>query len=125
MATKLTTKELLNLDCRREENKEIIQKALHRIPKISKTLFEGTEVPLEMIEDGIHHIIKKYKIRVQWISLNCHDNITTTIYQVSLISTKDLKWIGNVYGASIYEALAKTFLKMYALIKCGEIEVQE
>ena len=62
---KMKTMELLNLDCTKEENAEIIQKALKRIKPFSKC--EG-DVELEKLEKFIQKISVKYHIMIQWIT---------------------------------------------------------
>ena len=45
-----------------------------------------------------------------------------TIYSISIKTTTDHKWIGNVSGMCLYEVFAKLAIKMYSEIKAGNVE---
>lgn len=113
----MTTDAILILDCRKEENKVIIQKALRKIKPLQK--FEDVEedIPLEMIEKVINVIIGKYCVCIQWISHHKHPLITEDTsmwWSCSLKTDDDHKWLGSFYGATMYELLAKCAIKLYA-----------
>ena len=113
----MKTMELLNLDCTKEENAEIIQKALKRIKPFSKC---EDDVELELLEKFIQKISRKYHIMIQWITPTFTDKIES-MYSASFKRTDDHSWLGNVYGKSIYELYAKIVIKMYTDVKTLDI----
>ena len=48
----MKTEDIINLDCRKEENKEIIQKVLRKIKPLSRYP-DGCDIPFEAIEKAI------------------------------------------------------------------------
>ena len=59
----MTTKEVMNLDYREEENQEIIQKVLRQIKPLSRYSDE-CEIPFEAIEKAIVVMSKKYNMEL-------------------------------------------------------------
>lgn len=112
----MTTDAILMLDCRKEENKVIIQKALRRIKPLMKYEDMGEDIPLEMIEKVINVIIGKYCVCIQWISHHKQPaDMDTSMWWSCSCKTDDThKWIGSWYGATMYELLAKTAIRLYA-----------
>lgn len=118
----MKTEDILNLDYRDEKSKEIIQKALKKIKPLSK--FEK-DVPLEMIEKLVGKLTRKYNVQMQYIIPVCMED-GRDIFSGSLKKAdKSGEWLGNVYGYGLYELMAKTAIKMYALTKSGEIKERE
>lgn len=115
----MKTEQILNLDFRKEENKEIIQKVLRKIKPLSKYPV-GQDIPLEKIEKLIMVLTRKYEITPQWINMSYRSN-ECGIYSVGIKTTTDHKWLGNVYGICLYEVFAKMAIKMYSEIKSGNI----
>jgi len=121
----MTTDDILNLDYRLEANKIKLKKALCRIKPLSKYEDEE-EIPLEKLEKLIGMFSRKYKIMIQYINMTCIKNNEENLFLVSLKTTdKENKWLGSIYGCCLYELFAKTAIKMYVLIKSGEIEKAE
>ena len=115
----MKTEQILNLDFRKEENKEIIQKVLRKIKPLSKYP-EGEEIPLEKIEKVVSVLTNKYEITPQWMSMSYRSN-GWGIYSIAIKTTTDHKWLGNVYGMCLYEIFAKLAIKMYAEVRSGNI----
>lgn len=113
----MTTEEILNLDYRKDESKDKIQKVLRKIKPLSK-YSEEDDIPLIVLEKLILLYQKKYNIRFSYIMMNTE---SIMIYTASLRTEKG-EWIGNVYGAYIYELFAKVCVLMFAKAKKGEIE---
>lgn len=120
----MTTNQILNLDYREEENKEIIQKVLRQIKPLSR-FSEEKEIPIEALEKAITVICKKYNIRIRDISPDIWSADKKIIWRACIISDKDLKTRGNIYGISMYEVLAKSAIKLYSEIKLGIATVRE
>ena len=109
---------ILNLDYRKAENKQLIQKVLRKIKPLSK--FSDEIVPLEMIEKVAKVLVCKYEIAPQWMTFSYAEAILG-VYSVSVKTTTDHKWLGNVYGCCLYEVMAKLVIKMYSDIKTQNI----
>jgi len=118
----MKTEQILNLDYRKEENREIIQKVLRKIKPLSKYSDE-INVPIEAIEKLVRVMVQKYEITPQWMSMSYFEPVLG-IYSISVKTTTDHKWLGTVYGMCLYEVFAKLAIKMYADIKSGNIPVK-
>lgn len=112
----MKTEDILNLDLRKEENKEIIQKVLKLIKPLSR--FSG-EIPFEGIEKAIVIMSKKYKMRIRDITPDVWSNENNTIWRAVIINEENLKTMGVIYGISLYELFAKTAILMYAEVRKG------
>ena len=111
-------REILDLDCRIEENKQHLLKALRKIPPLAKY----DEIPLEALEKVIGTITRKYTIRIEYICpLYAKNN--GNVYCVSLKLIDPYQWLENVYGCNLYEVMAKTALRMYAEVKKGTVKL--
>ena len=113
----MTTEEILNLDNRKEESKTKIQKVLRKIKPLSK-YSEEDDIPLVDLEKLILLYQKKYNVKFSYIMMNTEGIM---IYTASL-KTDEGKWLGNIYGAYIYELFAKVCISMFSKAKKGEIE---
>ena len=111
----MKTEDILNLDYRKEENQESIQRVLRKIKPLSK-FSEDENIPFEKLEKLIGLYQNKYAIKIQYIMPNYEGSI---IYSASLLRTDNFKWIGKVYGMCMYELFAKIAIKMYTEIKKG------
>lgn len=118
----MKTEQILNLDYRKEENREIIQKVLRKIKPLSKYSDE-INVPIEAIEKLVRVMVQKYEITPQWMSMSYFEPVLG-IYSIGVKTTTDHKWLGTVYGMCLYEVFAKLAIKMYADIKSGNIPVK-
>ena len=114
----MTTKEVVNLDYRKEENQEIIQRVLRQIKPLSKYSDEY-EIPLNALEKAIAVMCKKYAMHVQSIMADTFANEERIIWRAMLISEDGFKIIDAVHGISMYELLAKIAIRLYAEIKKG------
>lgn len=117
----MKTEQILNLDYRKEESQEIIQKVLTKIKPLSK--YSDEFVPLEAIEKLIRVLCQKYEITPQWMTMSYHEPILG-IYSIGVKTTTDHKWLGTVYGMCLYEVFAKLAIKMYSEVKSGNIPVK-
>ena len=111
----MKTEDILNLDYRKEENQEAIQRVLRKIKPLSK-FSDDENIPFEKLEKLIGLYQNKYAIKIQYIIPNYEGGI---IYSASLLRSDNFKWIGNVYGMCMYELFAKIAIKMYTEIKKG------
>ena len=118
----MKTEQILNLDCRKEENKKIIQKVLRQVKPLSKFLDEE-QIPIELLEKTVSILTNKYEITPQWIICGYRDSAAGCVgyYSVSVKTTTDHAWLGNATGHTIYELFAKLTIKMYAEVRSGNI----
>lgn len=114
----MKTEQILNLDYRKEESQEIIQKVLRKIKPLSKYSDESN-IPIEAIEKLVHVLVQKYEITPQWMSMSYFEPIG--IYSIGVKTTTDHKWLGTAYGMCLYEVFAKLAIKMYSEVKSGNI----
>lgn len=120
----MTINEIVNLDCREDENNKIIQKYLKKIKPLSKYK-DIEDVPIYKIEKVIKVLSKKYSIRIRDISPDIWSNEEEIIWIVTLIDDNNLHICGIIYGISLYEVLAKTAVYMYLIKnKIGERKVK-
>jgi hypothetical protein len=115
----MKTENILMLDYREEESKEIIQKVLRKIKPLSK-YSEEEQIPLEAIEKLIRVLSQKYEIMPQWMSMSLHET-AVNVYSIGIKTTTDHRWLGTVYGICLYEIFAKLAIKMYSEIKQGNV----
>ncbi len=115
----MKTQEILELDFRKKESKEIIQKVLRQVKPLSKCSDE--QIPVDMLEKCVKVLTFKYAIRIQWITITTPENVEEMLFNLSLLEDHNHKWLGNVYGQTFYEVIAKTVIKMYSEIKAGRI----
>ena len=113
----MTTNQVLQLDCREEENKKIIQKVLKQIKPLSK-YSEEEEIPFWAIEKAITVMSKKYNVRVRDFSPDIWANKNETIWRGVVINDTDLTTI-CVYGITLYEVFAKVAIQMYSMVRKG------
>lgn len=118
----MKTEQILNLDYRKEESQEIIQKVLRKIKPLSKYSGESN-IPIEAIEKLVRVLVQKYEITPQWMSMSYFEPILG-IYSIGVKTTTDHKWLGTVYGICLYEVFAKLAIKMYSEVKSGNIPVR-
>lgn len=121
----MTTKQILDLDCTVEQNMEVLQKALRKIGPLSKYEFE--EVPQWAIEKVVHNMCHKYELWVREIAQDPWSNAKMDIWRVTLVEDgKSNSWDGiKIFGASIYETLAKTAIQIYSMIKAGKAGIRK
>ncbi len=119
----MTTKQIMNLDYRKEENQEIIQKVLRQIKPLSKYSDEY-EIPFSALEKAIKVMCKKYCMQLRDLSPDMWSNHNHTIWRATLINETNLKTIETIYGISLYEVFAKTAIRLYAEVKKG-IEIRD
>lgn len=117
----MKTEQILNLDFRKEESQEIIQRVLRKIKPLSK--YSDEMVPLEAIEKLVRVLVQKYEITPQWINMSFFEK-ANTIYSIGIKTTNDHRWLGTVYGSCLYEVFAKLAIKMYSEVRLGNIPIK-
>lgn len=120
----MRVRDILQLDCREEENKEVIQNMLKKIKPFSK--YEDEDVEISKIEKFIGVAIKKYDLYVRDImfaSIVTDNN--EILYNLHLYRESDLQIICEIYGCELYELMAKTAIYIYALIKNEKVRKRD
>lgn len=110
----MTTNQILQLDCREEQNREIIQKVLKEIGPLSK-YSEEEQVPFEKVEKLVTVLSKRYNIRVRDFVPDVWSNNNESIWRATVINDTNLQTIKLVYGLSVYEVFAKAAIYMYTV----------
>lgn len=108
----MTTEQIMELDYRESESKEIIQKVLKKIKPLSKYSVEE-DVVLKDIEKVIFVICKKYDTRVV-LRTDVFANDNNIVWRAAVIYETD---ISIVYGISIYEIMAKVAIRIYSFVR--------
>ena len=114
----MTTKEVLQLDCREEESKKQIQKVLRQIKPLSKCS-EESDVPLQDIEKALTVMSKKYKMHIARICPDVNSCDTHMVWQATIVNDETLATIQYVYGITLYELFAKCAIAMYSEVRKG------
>lgn len=115
----MNAKQILDIDYRIEENKKELNKFLWKV-KPARKLFEKNNytktqlIPLELLEQIIHGICKRYGYSQQGIK-EYWENGEFVYYNCSVLNSKR-EWVGYVYGKALWELEAKLLIKIYAEI---------
>lgn len=111
----MKTNEVLNLDCTNEEGKKKLNRFLYNIKPIAKQMGEDKtkQVPLSVLEKTLHNISIKYGYVNQGIN-TYYEKERFVFYTVSIVRKQTREWIGNIYGKTLWETMAKQIVKIYA-----------
>ena len=110
----MTTSDIIQLDCRDEKQREIIQKVLRQIKPLSRY---SDEVPFEAIEKAIVIMSKKYNVRIRDFVPDVWSNETETVWKAVIVNEDDLSIVAVIYGISLYELFAKCAIQMYSMVR--------
>lgn len=119
----MTTKEIMNLDFRKDEDREKVQQVLRQIKPLAKCSDE--EIPQEMLEKVVRVVCLKYNVRIRDIAQDIHANDKETIWRATLINESNLQSFDCVYGISIYELFAKMAIKLHSLIRGDKLDLRQ
>lgn len=106
--------EVLDLDCRSEENMWKLQSALKKIKPLSK--YDG-KVPIESIEKLVVKVQNKYNVTARYLFVDMSASQNTMVYSCNVMDSKSKELLKTVYGASIYEVMAKLSIAMFIAAK--------
>lgn len=107
----MTLDQILDLDYRKVEDAEEIQKELKKIKPLSKC--KEKEVPLTMIEKLIYVLSKRYKVGIVCVECDIWSKRDSIIWRVKIVLYTSLESNVYIHGISLYEAMVKTVLYMY------------
>lgn len=108
----MNTNQILNLDCRINENKEIIQKVLRQIKPFAKC--KEDIVPIEKIEKCIFVLCRNYNILPRGILADEFSSDDGIVWKFEFVNAVNLERIGICYGISFYEVLAKSVIMLFS-----------
>lgn len=108
----MTTSEIIKLDYREVENRNIIQRVLCKIKPLSK--YSGEEVPIAALEKLLFKICNKYHYSVKGIYADCYASDKGIIWRMQMHKLTDFESNISIYGMSIYETLAKSVILLYS-----------
>lgn len=115
----MTTDQLLQLDCRVDENRHTIQKALRKIKPFSNVP-ETQDVPLPKVEKMLKLLMERYEVDVTWILVS-HDD-ENMLYTISLRNGKASELYQAVYGITLYEVMCKCVICAWSMVKNGVLK---
>jgi hypothetical protein len=128
----MKTEDILNLDCTKGNNLEQINKFLWKVKPVARILEKNNytkteQAPLELLEQALHGIMLRYGYRTQGIDSYYEElgdkGKRFVFYTVSVLKTRETsEWIGNVYGKTMWETVAKIIIKVYADLKKEKAE---
>lgn len=107
----MNTNDILNLDCRVKENKEIIQKVLKKIKPLEKY---SEEIKIEVLENLLKKICIKYSFEIEYIIPRMHDNESKIIWEIKIKNEGTSK---QIFGISLYECISKSIIYTYSKVR--------
>lgn len=118
----MKTEDILNLDCRKEENRIKLNSFLYKVKPIQRRMEKlgkgrRAEVPMEVLEEVMQGLCLRYGYRIQHI-IPSFDTDRFIFYNSSITKRRDtVLWVGNAYGCTMHETIAKIIVKIYADIR--------
>lgn len=112
----MKTEDILRLDYRKQESKDIIRKVLCKIKPLSKYSDTDEVIPLETIEKVVNMLCVKYAIKIQQLTPSYIPN-ELPFYSVSSKRTDNHEWLGNVYGICLYETWGKLLIQLWVITR--------
>lgn len=112
----MTTKQILQLDCRIQSNAEIIEKVLRKIKPLSKVP-DGQQVPLEKLERCIKVLCNKYDYFIPAIYPDLESGDKIVIWKCRIVDHQTLNDIGIAYGCTFYECITKAVILLYSMTR--------
>lgn len=105
--------DILDLDCRYEDDARILQETLHKIKPFKK--IDG-DIPMIKLERLVKVISDKYKYHVGHINGDPWANDETIIWSAMIVNQANLK-SDTVYGTTLYEVMAKSCIRLWDLVQ--------
>ncbi len=122
----MKTEDILDLDCTKKENIKQINRFLWKIKPLVRILekqgcTKAEQIPLELLEQALQGMMAHYKYQTQGINFYFEEQENKKVfvfYNVSVLRIRKTRdWIGNVYGKTLWEVVAKLLIKIYADVK--------
>lgn len=116
----MTVKEYLNSDWREKSGKKKVYDALLKIKPLEK-YSNYKRVPLDKIEKFLFICQSKYDIQMSLIYVSGTARDEGFVYTGG-ISNKEGKMLETVHGIELYEVVAKGAIRIWDMIKKGEVK---
>ena len=110
----MKTTEILDLDCRVNENREIIQTVLRQIKPLAKCSDEH-DIPMDKLEKCLQVLCKNYDMYPRQIVPDIMAAEKDIIWRFEVVDLKNLSVLGKCYGLNLYELMCKAVIMLYAL----------
>lgn len=115
-----TTEEILNIDCRKPDGKEKLNRFLWKIKPFSKLgIPKGCVLDIGDLERVLHGISIRYGYRLVNVSPYYEDDKTFIFFKGDITKKEEgvRQWHGSVYGVTMWELIAKSLIKIYSEIQ--------
>lgn len=112
----MTTNQLLNLDWRKNNNREKLSKALLIIPPLKKIANENGDIGIKEIQKAIHIMCNKYEMFVK-IMQDPQSGDKCDIWSCYIYNQKNLKQINKIYSISLEELVTKLAIALYSEVR--------
>lgn len=109
----MKTTEILDLDCRVSENREIIQTVLRQIKPLAKCSDE--DIPMDKLEKCLQVLCRNYDMYPRQIVPDIMAAEKDIIWRFEVVDLKNLSVLGRCYGLNLYELMCKAVIMLYAL----------
>lgn len=110
----MKTNEILELNFKKEENRQIIQKVLRKIKPLANYDI-SEDIPLNVLEKLIAKYEYKYDHRISVITCNSYEG--EMVNYTANISISNYSKIKPIHGCCIYELFAKIVILYYSLAR--------
>lgn len=110
----MKTTEILDLDCRVSENREIIQTVLRQIKPLAKCS-EEYDIPMDKLEKCLQVLCRNYDMYPRQIVPDIMAAEKDIIWRFEVVDLKNLSVLGKCYGLNLYELMCKAVIMLYAL----------
>jgi len=107
----LKLSDIMQLDFRKEESKQVLVQALWITPFFD----DGKQLAVEDLEKIVFKIRKKYPIVLAYIM--SVSNGEDEYYSAMLKRSDTNEWLTTIYGKTMFEIFGKTIIFMYSFIK--------
>lgn len=111
----MTTKQIMELDCRDEDNQQIIQKVLRQIKPLAKCP-EGQMIPVTKLERCLKVICNKYTLFVRNMFPDVYAADTEIVWRSVVVDLTTLEE-HVAYGCTFYECISKTIILLYSRMR--------
>lgn len=113
--------EILSLDFRREQDREIAQRALRKF-KSCREYPMGEDVPFQAIEKLLSSMMLKYAIDpLDFFIVRQDGNETHVVWSCGVKLSDGHSWLGTAYGLTLYEVVCKVVLFSFLNVRNGTI----
>lgn len=118
--SKKTIDDVMALNYSDEHEKQILMVCLRKIKPFSKYPID-VEIPIDLIQTYIEKVMAKYQIRIGYIFYSMTKDKGNGMWTIMLREISIGVYLDTIHACSIYEAFAKTAIRLNYAIKNKEI----